>query len=222
MNSFDIIGPIMIGPSSSHTAGAVRIGKIAQLLLNEPPVKAVITLSGSFARTYRGHGTDRALVAGILGMDPDDERIPISLEVAGEQGLDYRFGCRDLPDVHPNSVVIALKGVNGGQMEIQGASVGGGAILVTKLNGLDVRIDGETSVLVVVHRDTPGIVSAVSNLLVEQGVNICNLYLTREEKGGGAVMTVGIDSLPDLKITEWLRGLEHILSCILLPAQHST
>lgn len=217
MNCFDLIGPVMIGPSSSHTAGAARLGKIARLLLDAPPVRAEVTLSGSFARTYRGHGTDRALIAGILGMEPDDPRLPASLELARQSGLEFRFLCRDLPDAHPNTAVITLEGARGARITMQGASVGGGAILVTRLNGLEVRIDGETSVLVVVHQDTPGIVSAVANCLLERGLNICNLYLTREGKGGTAVMTVGVDGAPDQTAVERIKGLEHIRACIALP-----
>jgi len=214
MNVFDIIGPVMVGPSSSHTAGAARIGKIARLLLSKTPVRADITLSGSFSRTYRGHGTDLALAAGILGMEPDDERLSRSLSLAQENGLEIHFTCQDLPDAHPNTAEVELTAADGTQVTIQGASIGGGSVSITKLNGLAVQINADSPVLVVPHKDKPGVVGAVSNLLASDEANICSLYLAREQKFGNAVMTVGVDKLPAPHIIAQIRQLEAVSACI--------
>ena len=149
MNVFDIIGPVMIGPSSSHTAGAVRLGRVAWQILEDEPVKAVIELSGSFAQTYRGHGTDKALVAGIMGMNSFDERIRCSLDLAKEQGLEYEFHEVMIPESHPNTARIHLLGKSGKTVDIQGASVGGGNILVEKINGMDVSYTGQSTTILV-------------------------------------------------------------------------
>ena len=156
MNVFDIIGPVMIGPSSSHTAGAVRLGRVAWKILGERAVQAEILLSGSFAQTYRGHGTDKALIAGIMGMHSDDERIRRSLTLAGEEGLAYAFTTEDIPGAHPNTARIHLKGENGAECEVQGASIGGGNILVTEINGMEVSFTGQYNTLMVLHYDKPG------------------------------------------------------------------
>ena len=156
MNVFDIIGPVMIGPSSSHTAGAVRLGYIAHKVLGERAVKAEIELCGSFAQTYRGHGTDKALVAGILGMKSDDERIRNSLEIAREEGLEFTFRTVSIPGAHPNTARIILTGEQGTYAELCGATIGGGNILVTEINGLEVSVTGQPNPLVVLPPDKPG------------------------------------------------------------------
>ena len=162
MNVFDIIGPIMIGPSSSHTAGAVRLGYIAHKVLGERAVRAEIELCGSFAQTYRGHGTDKALIAGILGMKSDDERIRRSLELAAEEGLEYSFATAVIPGAHPNTARISLIGESGATAVVQGASIGGGNILVSQVNGLEVSFTGQHNTLLVLHYDKPGTIAAVT------------------------------------------------------------
>jgi L-serine dehydratase len=152
----------MIGPSSSHTAGAVRIRSVSRKILCEQAKKAEIGLSGSFAYTFSGHGTDRALIAGILGMKPDDERIPYSFEIAGEEGLSFRFSKIKLPHAHPNTAILHLTGTSVGQSTVQGASVGGGNILITKLNGMDAVFNGDQDTLIISHNDTPGIIASVT------------------------------------------------------------
>ena len=184
MNVFDIIGPIMIGPSSSHTAGAVRLGYISHKVLGERAVKAEIELCGSFAQTYKGHGTDKALVAGILGLHSDDERLRRSLEIAEEEGLEYTFTTADIPGSHPNTARITLVGENGAHAELCGASIGGGNILVTEINGLEVSVTGQHNTLVVLHHDKPGTIAAVTNYMAESTLNIGNFRLTRPVKGG--------------------------------------
>ena len=176
---FDIVGPVMIGPSSSHTAGAARIGRIAYALLGEKAVQADIRLHGSFAKTYKGHGTDKALVAGIMGMKPDDPRIRKSLELAKEQGLEVSIRPEFFENAHPNTALIILIGENGGQVRVQGASVGGGNILITEVNGMPVEITGQYATLIVLHRDAPGTIAQVTELIASLGVNICNFRLSR-------------------------------------------
>ena len=193
MNVFDIIGPVMIGPSSSHTAGAVRLGRVAWKILGERAVRAEIQLSGSFAQTYQGHGTDKALVAGIMGMHSDDERIRNSLQLAQDSGLAVTFQEIQLPGAHPNTARIALTGQNGGQAVVQGASVGGGTILVTEINGLSVSLTGQYNTILVLHQDKPGAIAAVTQFMAESGVNIGNFRLSRPQKGGEALMTIEVD-----------------------------
>ena len=155
MNVFDIIGPVMIGPSSSHTAGAARIGRIAYMLLGQPAKRAEILLHGSFAKTYKGHGTDKALIAGIMGMKPDDARLRSSFELAEQAGLSFEITTGHLEDAHPNTAQITLYGEDS-QVSVQGASVGGGNILINRINGMAVEISGQFTTLIVLHRDAPG------------------------------------------------------------------
>ena len=172
MDAFDIIGPIMVGPSSSHTAGAVRIGKYAQAILGEPVTKADIYFSGSFAQTYQGHGTDKAVVAGLMGMDTDDLRIRNSLELAKEAGMDFRFHTIQIDDAHPNTVLLKNSGASGRSQEVEGASLGGGRISIRRINGTAVDISGDATTLLVYHLDTPGMISDVTNIMARRGVNI--------------------------------------------------
>lgn len=218
MNVFDIIGPVMIGPSSSHTAGAVRLGYVAGKILGEPPVRAVIRFSGSFAQTYRGHGTDKALLAGILGFAPDDVRIRDSLSLAEREGLRYEFHCEDIPDVHPNTARITLTGSDGKEVTVRGASVGGGNILVSEINGMAVHVTGQSNTLVVLHRDKPGTIAAVTNFVAYSSVNIGNFRLSRPQKGGEAVMTIEVDGDVPEALVENLSILPNIIQVVLIRA----
>lgn len=216
MDVFDIIGPVMIGPSSSHTAGAARIGRIARALLGERPVCARIELHGSFSKTYKGHGTDRALAGGILGMEPDDEHIRDSLSIARREGLDVRFFPVHLDDAHPNTARVTLKGESGREITLQGASVGGGSIHVTQVNGMAVDVSGEHTTLIVLHRDAPGTIAAVTEELSRRGVNICNFRLARACKGGNAVMTIEVDGTVDADLNHCVEQLPNVLSSTML------
>lgn len=216
MNVFDILGPVMIGPSSSHTAGAARIGLITRALLGHPAVKAQILLHGSFAKTYKGHGTDKALVAGILGMQADDERIRFSLNVAANEGLSIEITTGELDGAHPNTAEITLTAANGEEVSLRGSSIGGGNILVTKVNGMDVSLTGQHTTLIVLHKDTPGTIAAVTELMADCGVNICNFRLSRKAKGGQAVMTIEIDSQFDPAINNKINHLPNIYSSTML------
>lgn len=216
MNVFDIIGPVMIGPSSSHTAGAARIGYMAGKLLGSPPVSAEITLHGSFAKTYRGHGTDKALIAGIMGMRPDDERIRRSPEPAKEAGIAVKISTDYIENAHPNTARILLTDRSGCQVSVQGASVGGGNILITRVNGMEVEITGQYPTLIVLHRDAPGTIAEVTNYLGDRGVNICNFRLSRESRGGTAVMTIEMDSNAAKALNEEIQTFPNIIGSTLL------
>ena len=211
MNLFDILGPVMVGPSSSHTAGAVRIGRVARALLGQRPVRAQLLLHGSFASTGKGHGTHQALVAGLLGLAPDDSRVPESFSLAKEQGLEFSFGTCALRDVHPNSVLITLEGAEGGRLEVGASSPGGGRIRVFRVDGLDTSFNGELPTLVVHNSDQPGCVSQVTSVLANRGINVATLQLNRGGRGGSAVMVIQCDQpIPPEAGTE-IRALPGIL-----------
>lgn len=215
---FDILGPIMIGPSSSHTAGAVRIGKYARSVLGKRPVKAVIRFSGSFAKTYKGHGTDKAVIAGILGMDTDDSRIRNSMQIATEEGLDFTFVEEDIDGAHPNTAEITLTDADGRSALIQGASIGGGNIVINKINDTEVSISGKSDTLVIPHDDVPGMIAVVTNILAEKGVNVHGFSLGRDRKGGIAVMTIEIDGDIDESINEAIMECPNIHASTILKA----
>lgn len=193
LDIFDILGPVMVGPSSSHTAGAVRIGRMARTLLGSRPVKAEIGLHGSFAETGQGHGTDRALVAGLLGMKPDDLEIPRSFELAAEQGLQFEFRAVQLREAHPNTAVLNVEDADGKRLRVQAASTGGGRIRVDSLNGVEVSFTGAFNTLVVHHRDVAGELSRITNELAVGGVNIANMSLCRSRRGGDVLTIIETD-----------------------------
>lgn len=216
MNLFDIIGPVMIGPSSSHTAGAARIGRVARQLLGEPPVKAVVSFHGSFEKTYRGHGTDRAVVGGLLDMAVDDERLRRSLHIAKEQGLEVTFRAVHLRDAHPNTVVVEAVGESGRRVRVQAASIGGGSIRVQYLDGLEVGFSGEKITLVIRHTDAPGAIAMVTRLLSEAGINIATMRVFRHEVGGKACMAIELDARPEPALLAALRSLPGLKDVTLL------
>lgn len=211
MNVFEILGPVMVGPSSSHTAGAVRIGLMTRKLLAQRPVEAVIGMYGSFAATGRGHGTDRALVAGLLGMRPDDMRIPDSFRYAKEAGFQFSFETIQLREAHPNSVMIRVRGEKGRELTVQASSLGGGRIMINRLDGIDVNCTCEMPTLIVHNMDQPGHVSHVTTMLSQNSVNIANMSLYRNKRGGRAVMVIETDQpIPEESI-RWLEHLEGVL-----------
>ena len=219
MNVFDIIGPVMIGPSSSHTAGAVRIGRVVNKLMDgQTPEKLEIVLSGSFAQTYRGHGTDRALLAGIMGFRSDSAEIRDALEIAKERGISYEFIKRDIPGAHPNTARITYTLADGSTGSAQAASVGGGNIRVDLINGMKVDFSGESNTLLVMHLDRPGVIAAVTTLMRWEyaDLNICNFHLSREQRGGNAIMTIEIDNMPPETLIEDVRKLDYVTNAILI------
>ncbi len=191
---FDIIGPRMTGPSSSHTAGAVRIAYIARRLVGEEISRVHFTLYGSFAETGRGHGTDKALIGGILGFMPDDERIRRAYEYAKEQGVLVEFTYSDEPAEHPNTVKIEISDVKDHTMEVVGRSVGGGNILITEINEQAVELSGEYPTLIVSHRDEPGVIAEVSHVLAQLNVNIAFMRVFRHGRGRDAYMCIETDT----------------------------
>lgn len=199
---FDIVGPVMIGPSSSHTAGAARLGLMARKILGERPVRAEINLHGSFAQTGRGHGTDKALIAGIMGMEPDDVRLRDALELAGKQGLEYEFRQVELQDAHPNTAVIYLVGATGRAARVRGASVGGGNILVTNIDGYTVELSGQYPSLLIIHRDRPGVITQVTQILARYEVNIAFMRVSRQSRGETAMMIMEMDDEPAADVVE--------------------
>ena len=210
MNIFDVVGPVMVGPSSSHTAGAVRIGYIARKLLAEQPRKAQINLYGSFLATGEGHGTKKAIVAGLLGMQTDDERIPMAFELAKQQGVDVSFGEANLKNAHPNTAQLILQGISGQTIEVVGQSVGGGRINIASIDGIETNFSGDYPTLVVHNQDGPGYVSAVSTLLTEQGINIAYMQLYRSNRGGDAVMVAECDQEVPQHVMERLKQVDGI------------
>lgn len=219
MNIFDILGPVMVGPSSSHTAGAVRIGLIARRLLGGQPATARITLSGSFAATGTGHGTDRALVAGLLGMKPDDIRIPDSFALAVEQGLAFTFDKTELKEAHPNTAILQLSTAGGRELEVQASSLGGGRIMVNKLDGINVNFNGDSPTLIVHNLDQPGHVAEVTSMLSHKSVNIATMQLYRNHRGGYAVMVIETDQDIPAEALRWLSRLEGIIKVTYLNAE---
>ena len=193
MNIFDIVGPVMVGPSSSHTAGAVRIGFVSRKLLAEPVKSVQLLLYGSFLATGKGHGTDRALVAGLLGMLPDDERVPFAFEEAKNAGMEFSFGEANLKEAHPNSVVLKMVGESGRALEVIAASLGGGRMKICKIDGMEANFCAEYPTLIVRNLDQPGCVATVTTLLSMLGINIATLQLYRDSRGGDAVMVVECD-----------------------------
>ena len=212
MNLFDILGPVMVGPSSSHTAGAVRIGLMTRQLLKDEPVQAQVGLFGSFAATGRGHGTDKAICAGLLGMHSDDERIPHSLDLATKSGLRISFENIDhLPDAHPNTAVITAVGKAGRQIVVQASSVGGGRIMIDKIDGIDVQFSGEMHTLVVHNYDVPGHVALVTQLLHQYHINIATMRLYRKNRGGYSVMVLETDQPVDESVIGQIERADGII-----------
>ena len=218
MNAFDIVGPIMIGPSSSHTAGALRLGRVAHRLLGEIPVRADITLHDSFAATGRGHGTDRAILAGLMGLEPDDGRIRTAFQLAAETGFDYVFHSMTGMADHPNTAEITAVGAGGRTIRLSGASVGGGSILVTGINGIAVAFTGELHTLIVVHRDKPGVVAGVSRDLATHAINIASMRVYRTGKGGQAIMLIETDQPVGDEVAGSIQALDGVSEAVLLPA----
>ena len=184
INIFDMMGPVMVGPSSSHTAGAARIGNMGRTLLGEEVARADIGLYGSFAETGYGHGTDRALLAGLLGMKPDDLRIPNAYEEANRAGMAYSFRTVELRDAHPNTALLELTGKSGKQLTLQASSIGGGAIVVNKIDGIDVNFTGDFNTLIVRNQDESGSVAAITSILSQVHINVANMSVNRHRRGG--------------------------------------
>jgi len=212
INVFDMMGPVMVGPSSSHTAGAARIGNMGRTLLGEEVARADIGLHGSFAETGFGHGTDRALLAGLLGMKPDDLRIPNAYEEANRAGMAYSFRTVELRDAHPNTALLELTGKSGKRMTLQASSIGGGAIVVNKIDGIDVNFTGDFNTLIVRNQDESGSVAAITSILSQVHINVANMSVNRHRRGGDALMVIETDQHIKPRQVEFLSELPGILS----------
>lgn len=216
MRLLDVLGPVMIGPSSSHTAGAARLGRLARILLGEPPARAVVTLHGSFAATYSGHGTDLALVGGLLGFRPDDERIREAFLHARAAGLDVTIRTADLGEVHPNTARFDLEGISGRRTSVTGCSPGGGRVEVTEIDGLKVSLTGERPALVATYPDRPGVAAAITGILAREGINIASMRITRAGRGKTAICIIESDQpIPPTVRTEiaGLPGMHRVITC---------
>ena len=208
----DIIGPVMVGPSSSHTAGACRLGLIARCLVGGTPQRARIELHGSFARTGEGHGTDKAIAGGLMGFRPDDERIRHALEIADREALRYAFEKTKLGEeehVHPNSVRITVE--RGDRKAVMlGSSLGAGRILVSQIDGFPVEVHGSYHTIVLVAEDVKGSVARIATILADDGCNLATMRLTRKERGGDAFMVIELDEAPNEKALGDIRALSWV------------
>ena len=208
---FELIGPVMVGPSSSHTAGAVRLGLLARKVLGKAPEAGKIILHGSFAETGKGHGTHVALVAGLLGMPTDDERICDALNIAREKGFNYAFSEGNLGDVHPNTVRFELEKGKGETVVVTGSSIGGGRVKVWDINGFKVDLEGDYPTIVTLHRDLPGVIAQVTGCLAKAHINIAYMQVAREKRGAEAMMVVKTDHAVTLETIEMLGKLENMI-----------
>lgn len=207
---FDIIGPIMVGPSSSHTAGAARIGKVVRRIFGMMPDTVDIYLYESFAKTYRGHGTDIALVGGLLGMEPDDPRLADSLKIAHESGMEVGFIPKKEKAEHPNMVQLRVrKGAH--KLTVTGISIGGGNIQISEVNGFKLSLSLGTPTFIIVHQDVPGMIAKVTQLFSEAEVNIGTMTVTRESKGEKAIMIIETDERQDSFLKE-IQQIESVYS----------
>ncbi|MBM7692309.1 L-serine dehydratase [Peribacillus deserti] len=206
---FDIIGPIMIGPSSSHTAGAARIGRMARNLFNREPKWAEISFYGSFAKTYKGHGTDVAIVGGLLDFDTFDERIIHALDLANEKEMKITFIEEDALTDHPNTARVRI-GDDNGELELVGISIGGGKIEIIELNGFELKLSGHHPAILVVHEDRFGAIANVANILAKHQINIGHMDVSRKEKGKMALMTIEVDQNIEQAVLDEITALPNI------------
>lgn len=208
---FDVLGPNMIGPSSSHTAGTAVIAFLAQKMINGPLKEVEFTLYGSFAKTYRGHGTDRALLGGIMGFSTDDTRIRDSFRIAGERGLKFNFIANETEtDIYPNTVDIKMMNSAGQIMTVRGESLGGGKVRIVRINQVQVDFSGEYSAVIVIHQDKPGVAAHITKCLSDRNVNIAFMRLFRESKGHTAYTIVESDDHLPEDVTENLKENHHV------------
>ncbi len=215
---FDVIGPVMVGPSSSHTAGAVRLGALARAIAGGDVHTARVTLHGSFASTGRGHGTDVALVAGLLGFSPDDPRIPDAFAHADAAGIEVAFAAGDLGDAHPNTARIEIVTADGTPVLVQGSSVGAGDVEITLIDDFPVRLTGELPALGVVHQDQPGVVAAVSARLAAGTINIASMQVFRERRGARALMVIETDDPVGDDVARGIAALPGVVTVRVVPA----
>ena len=224
-SAFEILGPIMVGPSSSHTAGALRCAQVAASLVEGKVAKVKFTLWNSFAHTYQGHGTDRALLAGILGLSTDDERIRDSFSLAVKAGLDFTFEIGgDDASIHPNTVDILMESENGTRAQVRGESLGGGKVQISRINGVGVKITGRYATLFIAHKDVPGALAELATLLAKSNVNIatCHNYRSDEDENGDAYTVFEMDGEPANSVLPEIRALEKVHAASFISLSHDT
>lgn len=214
---FDVTGPIMVGPSSSHTAGAARLGKVARKLIGDSSIKKVtFYLHGSFAKTYKGHGTDKALLAGILGFETYDERLKDSFNIATSQGIEYDFIPTDLGDVHTNTVKFHIVTNKGVEYNVVGCSIGGGKVVVTEVDGISVNFTGNNPIIITKHKDKPGIIAKITSLLYDEKINIGNMSVSRDKIEGMAMMYIEIDTYVGDSFIEKVKEMDEMKKVLVL------
>ena len=213
---FQVAGPIMIGPSSSHTAGAAKIGKVARQIVNADFDSVRFGLFGSFDKTGKGHGTDRALLAGVLGLSEYDERIPMSFEIAHAQGLEFEFHSVELEDAHENTAIITFFKDGKQRLEIQAASTGGGNIRIDKIAGYEIGVNGTLPTIFVRQNDQKGVISHVTTILADNDINVATMKVSRSNKSEEAICVIEIDDTINADIVEKLKDYEHIRSVRLI------
>ena len=218
MDLFDVIGPVMIGPSSSHTAGAARIGLITRQLLGAEPAKVRIGLCGSFQKTYKGHGTDKALIGGLLGLAVDDPRLRDSLRLADEAGLRHELYNAEIRGAHPNTALLDVDGADGRHIQVQAASVGGGEIRVQAIDGLEAGFSGHENTLVITHHDAPGMIAGISGLVAKSAINIATMRVFRRSAGGDAMVALELDGAVDKALISSIAALSGVYHVAYLAA----
>lgn len=215
MSIFEIIGPVMIGPSSSHTAGAARLGYISAELFGEQPETVSVILSGSFAKTGKGHGTKEAIAGGLLGYKPDDERIKNSLAAAQINSMNIIFSERDIEGAHPNTAVIKMKkGMR--EMTVEGSSVGGGEIVISAINGQRVYFTAEYNTLIIFSEDRKGMAAGVAGILAEADINIANMRLSRSGRGKDVITVIETDQAVDETAVDRIRHTGNVKGVVYL------
>ena len=214
LSIFDVLGPVMIGPSSSHTAGAARLARVAAMIAKKPFYRVEFTLSGSFAKTGAGHGTHKALLAGALGFKEDDARMKKIERIAEDRGIEWVFFAEDFDDMHENTARIVFYHNDETTSTVWGSSTGGGRIMINRIGAFDTQITADAPTLVVLHLDRPGVVSEVSNVLSESGINIATMQLSREAKGKAASIVIEVDGLIPVGIEDAIKQLPHITEVI--------
>jgi len=217
---FDVLGPIMIGPSSSHTAGAAKLAYTARGIVGKPFHKVVFYLHGSFAKTYRGHGTDKALVAGVLGLKQDSEQLSDSFELAAQQGLSYSFEETELEGRHENTVRMVFTTDDGQTHEVTGSSIGGGRIQIVNIDGCEVQISGDSPTLIVTQYDKKGVINAITSVLSGNNINIAVMKLTRQGKGDIATTIIETDDDIPGQVVKLIAMLPHIISAQAISLKH--
>lgn len=212
----DVVGPVMIGPSSSHTAGAAKLAKTARLIYDKPFKKVRFGLGGSFASTYRGHFTDYALVAGAMGMSEDDERLGHSFEIAEKEGVEFVFYPTEIPSNYENTARITFVDENGEEFFVEGASLGGGRILITNINGLACELNATMPTVIVQQQDVKGVVSDVSTILAFNNINIGVMKVSRTSRGDKAFCVIECDDIIPENVIEELRQVNNVLSVVVV------